>query len=80
MSQAIRNHYKLTGKKIGIKPAGGISTTSQALQYMSIVSSVLGDEWLNPGLFRIGASRLANKVLEDLQLMTSGETKDLQYF
>lgn len=80
MCEAIRNHHRVTGRKIGIKPAGGISTPEQALQYLSIVMAVLGDEWLNPGLFRIGASRLANRILEDLQYMISGKKKFLQYF
>jgi len=80
MCQAIRNLNKTTGKRTGIKPAGGISTPAQALQYMSIVRSVLGDEWLNPGLFRIGASKLANRVLEDLHFMITGKHKDILYF
>jgi deoxyribose-phosphate aldolase len=80
MCLAIRNHYKATGIRTGIKPAGGISTPEQALQYMSVVRSVLGDEWLHPGLFRIGASRLVNKVLEDLHFKMSGKHVDLKYF
>ncbi len=55
-----------TGKKVGFKPAGGISTTSEAILYVTIVKEILGDEWLNPQLFRIGASRLANNLLGDL--------------
>lgn len=80
MCEAIRNHYNDTGTKIGIKPAGGIATTEQALQYMSVVRAVLGETWLHPGLFRIGASKLTNRVLEDLQFITTGKRDEVQYF
>lgn len=63
MCIVIRNFYNKTGKKFGIKPAGGISDAETALQYYLIVEEVLGEEWLNPSLFRIGASRLANELL-----------------
>lgn len=64
MCKAIKEYYNETGKKIGIKAAGGISTPQDALLYYSIVKNVLGDEWLNKNLFRIGASRLFDKLLE----------------
>jgi deoxyribose-phosphate aldolase len=60
---AIKKYYEETGIKVGFKPAGGISTTRQALIYKMIVSDVLGESWLRPNLFRIGASRLANDIL-----------------
>ena len=63
MAQAVKAFNKKSGKKIGLKPAGGISTTDDALIYYAIVKEVLGDEWLNNKLFRIGTSRLANDVL-----------------
>jgi deoxyribose-phosphate aldolase len=63
MCCAIRDYYMRTGKKIGIKPAGGISDTQTALLYYHIVKEILGDEWLNRERFRIGASRLANRIL-----------------
>jgi len=63
MCLAIKDFYNKTGKKIGIKPAGGISDTVDALQYYTIVESVLGEEWLNSERFRIGASRLANRIM-----------------
>jgi deoxyribose-phosphate aldolase len=63
MCCAIRDYYNRTGKKIGIKPAGGISDTPTALLYYHIVKEILGDEWLNRERFRIGASRLANRIL-----------------
>lgn len=66
MCLAIAFHYEETGEKIGFKPAGGIVTSEDALIYLSIVKEVLGDEWLNPQLFRLGASRLANNLLSDI--------------
>ena len=66
MTKAIKAFHEKTGKKIGIKPAGGIATKEDALTYFAIVKENLGDEWLNPELFRIGASRLANNLLSDI--------------
>ena len=63
MCCAIKDYYNRTGKKIGIKPAGGISDTQTALLYFHIVKEILGEEWLNSERFRIGASRLANRIL-----------------
>ena len=63
MCCAIRDYYNRTGRKIGIKPAGGISDTKTALHYYHIVKEILGEEWLNSERFRIGASRLANRIL-----------------
>jgi len=65
MCCAIQDYYNRTGRKIGIKPAGGISDTQTALLYYHIVKQILGKEWLNPERFRIGASRLANRILGD---------------
>lgn len=63
MCSAIKEFYTRTGKKIGFKAAGGIVESSDALFYLAIVKDILGKEWLNPSLFRIGASRLANNLL-----------------
>lgn len=67
MCRCIREHYERTGRKVGFKPAGGISSANDALCYFDIVERVLGEEWLNPQLFRIGASRLANSLLSELE-------------
>lgn len=64
MLDTIKEYFELTGKKIGIKPAGGISDPEVAIDYYLLVKEVLGEEWLNNQLFRIGASRLANKVFD----------------
>lgn len=66
MCMAIRQHFEETGKKIGFKPAGGIVTPEDAMLYLTIVQEILGNEWINPELFRIGASRLANNLLEKI--------------
>ena len=66
MCQAIKEYYDKTGVMIGFKPAGGISTTADAVKYYCIVADVLGEEWLNNRYFRIGASRLANNLLSDI--------------
>ena len=63
MTLAIKAYAQKSGKKIGFKPAGGISTTEEALKYYTIVKENLGHEWLNNHLFRIGASRLANDLM-----------------
>ena len=66
MCQAIKEYYEETGNKVGFKPAGGINTVNDALVYYSIVKEVLGEEWLNNTLFRLGPSRLANLLLSDI--------------
>jgi deoxyribose-phosphate aldolase len=66
MCAAIKDYYNKTGKKIGIKPAGGISDSETAILYYAIVSEILGEDWLNRERFRIGASRLANCLLADI--------------
>jgi deoxyribose-phosphate aldolase len=80
MCHAIKAFMEQTGRKVGIKPAGGISTAEQALDYASIVKGVLGDEWLNPELFRIGASRLANNLLSEISSLETGKPLEVSYF
>ena len=72
MCNSIKEYYKKTGKKVGFKPAGGISAVKDALCYLAIVDTILGKEWLAPELFRIGASRLANNLLSALEQKTVG--------
>lgn len=66
MCNAIKEYHRDTGRKIGFKPAGGINTVKDALTYYTIVKEVLGQEWLNNQLFRLGTSRLANLLLSDI--------------
>ncbi|MDD5360604.1 MAG: deoxyribose-phosphate aldolase [Ignavibacteria bacterium] len=63
MLTAIKEHFDSTGKKIGFKAAGGIRKTDEALAYASLVKNIVGDEWLKPELFRIGASSLLNDLV-----------------
>ena len=70
MCECIAKYHEMTGKKIGFKPAGGISTAADALCYYSIVSSVLGKEWLNKKMFRFGVSRVANSILSAVEQKT----------
>ena len=74
MCEAIKEYYEKTGNKIGFKPAGGINTVNDALIYYTIVKEILGVEWLNNKLFRLGTSRLANLLLSDIK----GE--DIKFF
>ena len=80
MLHAIKDYYKKTGIKIGMKPAGGISKSKIALQYLVMLKETLGNEWLNKDLFRFGASSLANDVLMQLQKQESGHYQSLDYF
>lgn len=66
MCRCIKEYYEQTGRKVGFKPAGGVSTTNDALGYYTIVKEVLGEEWLDNEYFRLGASRLANNLLSDI--------------
>ena len=70
MCECIAKYHEATGRKVGFKPAGGISTSLDAVSYYSIVSSILGKDWLNKELFRFGVSRLANTVLSDIEQRT----------
>jgi deoxyribose-phosphate aldolase len=72
MLEAIRDHYYATGRRIGMKPAGGVRTAKQALHYLVIVKETLGDAWLTPDLFRFGASALLNDVLMQLEKERTG--------
>jgi deoxyribose-phosphate aldolase len=74
MCRAIRDFHLRTGRKVGFKPAGGIATTGDAILYLTIVKEILGEEWMNPELFSIGASRLANHLLGDIL------DEDIRYF
>ena len=70
MCECIAKFFQVTGKKIGFKPAGGISSAADALCYYSIVSSILGKEWLNKEYFRFGVSRVANSILSAVEEKT----------
>ena len=80
MLEAIRDFQIKTGKKIGMKPAGGISTAKQAIQYLVMIKETLGDDWLSPNLFRFGASSLANDILMQIMKQSTGQYQSKDYF
>jgi deoxyribose-phosphate aldolase len=80
MLEAIRDYYLATGRRVGMKPAGGIKTSKQALHLLVLVKETLGDAWLTPDLFRIGASTLANDLLMQLAKESSGRYQSEDYF
>lgn len=74
MCQCIKEYYEKTGRKVGFKAAGGVRTAEEALNYYTLVREILGEEWLNQDLFRIGASSLANNLLSTM------EGREVKYF
>ena len=72
MLEAVRDFYKLTGVRIGVKPAGGIRNTKDAMKQLVLVNEIAGPEWLDPSLFRIGASALLNDLLMQRMKMRDG--------
>jgi deoxyribose-phosphate aldolase len=80
MLEAIRDVYEETGRKIGMKPAGGIRTAKQAVQYLVVLHETLGPEWLTPDLFRFGASSLLNDVLLQIRKEKTGRYQSPDYF
>jgi deoxyribose-phosphate aldolase len=80
MLEAIRDFYNETGKIIGMKPAGGIRTTKDAIAYLCLVKETLGERWLTPDLFRMGASSLLNDLLMQYQKERSGVYQSADYF
>jgi deoxyribose-phosphate aldolase len=80
MLEAIRDHFFATGIRIGMKPAGGIRNSKQALAYLVMVKETLGDDWLTPDLFRFGASTLLNDVLMQIVKCAEGNYQSADYF
>ena len=80
MLEAIRDHWLATGVKIGMKPAGGIRTSKQALHYLVLVKETLGADWLTPDLFRFGASSLVNDLLMQLRKEETGRYRSEEEF
>ncbi len=80
MLDAIKDFYIKTGKIIGMKPAGGISTSKIALQYLVMLNEVLGEKWMNKTYFRFGASSLANDILMQLVKSETGYYQSANYF
>ena len=80
MLEAIRDYFFATGIRIGMKPAGGIRTSKQALAYLVMVKETLGDDWLTPDLFRFGASTLVNDLLMQIAKIADGNYQAADYF
>ena len=80
MLEAIKDYYYQTGIMVGMKPAGGISNSKLALQYLLIVKETLGGKWLNNTYFRFGASSLANDVLMQIMKQKTGNYQSKDYF
>jgi deoxyribose-phosphate aldolase len=80
MLQAIRDYYYETGRMVGMKPAGGISTAKLAVHYLVMLRETLGNAWMTPRWFRFGASSLANDVLMQLQKQATGVYQSADYF
>ena len=79
MLEAVRDYFALTGTKIGVKPAGGIRTTKDAIKQLVLVKETAGDQWLTPDLFRIGASALVNDLLMQRMKLRSGHYASANY-
>ena len=79
MLQVVRDWQRLTGEKIGVKPAGGIRSSKDAIKYLVTVAETVGEEWLQPHLFRFGASSLLNDVLLQRQKLTTGHYSGPDY-
>jgi len=80
MLEAIRDFYLATGKPVSMKPAGGIRTAKQALQFLIAVKETLGDEWLNNTRYRFGASSLLNDLLRQIEKERTGAYQAPYYF
>ena len=80
MLEAIRDVYEETGRKVGMKAAGGIRTAKQAVQYLVQLHETLGSEWLTPDLYRLGASSLLNDVLMQIRKEKTGRYQGPDYF
>jgi deoxyribose-phosphate aldolase len=80
MLEAIRDVYEETGRRVGMKPAGGIRQAKQAVQYLVQLHETLGPEWMTPDLYRLGASTLLNDVLMQIRKEKSGRYQSPDYF
>ena len=80
MLQAIRDYFHETGRMVGMKPAGGISSAKLAIHYLVMLKETLGNAWMTPDWYRFGASSLANDVLMQLQKQATGVYQSADYF
>ena len=80
MLEAVRDFRDATGRQVGVKPAGGIRTSKDAIKYLVMVNEVCGPEWLDPNWFRFGASTLLNDLLMQRTKMRTGRYSGPDYF
>jgi deoxyribose-phosphate aldolase len=80
MLEAVRDFRALTGRQVGVKPAGGIRTTKDAIKYLVMINETVGDDWLSPDWFRFGASSLLNDLLMQRTKLTTGHYAGPDYF
>jgi len=80
MLEAVRDFRDRTGRQVGVKPAGGIRTTKDAIKYLVMINETVGDDWLDPDWFRFGASSLLNDLLMQRTKLTTGHYSGPDYF
>jgi deoxyribose-phosphate aldolase len=80
MLEAVRDFHARTGRRVGVKAAGGIRSSKDAIRYLVLVKETAGEEWLDPDLFRFGASSLLNDLLMQRQKLTTGRYAGPDYF
>jgi deoxyribose-phosphate aldolase len=80
MLEAVRDYRAQTGRQVGVKPAGGIRTTKDAIKYLVLINETVGDDWLHPDWFRFGASSLLNDLLMQRTKLTTGHYAGPDYF
>lgn len=80
MLEAVRDFREATGRQVGVKPAGGIRTSKDAIKYLVLVNETAGDDWLDPDWFRLGASSLLNDLLMQRQKIATGRYAGPDYF
>jgi deoxyribose-phosphate aldolase len=80
MLEAVRDFRAGTGRQVGVKPAGGIRTTKDAIKYLVLINETVGDDWLDPDWFRFGASSLLNDLLMQRTKLTTGHYAGPDYF
>jgi deoxyribose-phosphate aldolase len=80
MLEAVRDYRAQTGRQVGVKPAGGIRTTKDAIKYLVLINETVGDDWLDPDWFRFGASSLLNDLLMQRTKLTTGHYAGPDYF
>ncbi|MCE2526309.1 MAG: deoxyribose-phosphate aldolase [Actinomycetia bacterium] len=80
MLEAIRDFRAMTGRAVGMKPAGGISTAKQAIKWLVVLNETLGSDWMTPDRFRFGASSLLNDLLMQIKWLNTGRYQSADYF